>query len=165
MKEEEAALPQNDGSSESDEMAIKETKANRYWDWGSVSTEVRILDDWIDDDMGIEIKLTWEGDFESPEEWSIRWVHYVSFLTRELGDYLYKHCPAPNEVLTTLYQWGLPPAAKVVWDATVEADATEQAEREAEQEAKAKREIAQAHEVSPAAQGLLARLQSAKKKA
>jgi hypothetical protein len=60
---------------------------------------------------------------------------------------------------------GLPPAAKEVWDATVEADATEQAEREAEQEAKAKREVAQAHEVSPAAQGLLARLQSAKKKA
>jgi hypothetical protein len=56
MKEEEAALPQNDGSSESDEMAIKETKANRYWDWGSVSTEVRILDDWIDGGSGERAK-------------------------------------------------------------------------------------------------------------
>jgi hypothetical protein len=165
MKQEEAALPHNNGSSESDEMAIKETKARRYWDWGATSTEVRILDDWIDDDMGIEIKLTWEGDFESPEEWSIRWVHPVSYLARELGDYLYKHCPAPNEVLTTLHSWGLPPGAKEVWDATVEADAAEQAKREAEQEAKARREIAQALKLSPEAQGLLVRLQSAKKKA
>jgi hypothetical protein len=94
-------------------------KVTRNWQWGVVTIEANLLEDWIDDDLGIELKLTWEDEYESPEEWSIRWVHYVDFLARELPDYLKKYCPAPDEVLTTLRENGLPPEVKKVWDQTI----------------------------------------------
>jgi hypothetical protein len=94
-------------------------KVSRNWEWGTVTTEVTLLEDWVDDELGIELKLTWEGEYESPEEWSVRWVHFVDYLARELPDYLNRYCPAPYEVLATLRENGLPPEVKQRWDQTV----------------------------------------------
>jgi hypothetical protein len=90
-------------------------KFSKEWPEGHCETEVTVFADWIayhdedEDDFGIEIKITWQGNGEpEPEEWSIRWVHFFDYLAWELGEYLFTYSPAPERILTTLIYGGLP---------------------------------------------------------
>jgi len=113
----------NKGMSKSKSAAAQANGTTRFrleWPDGVVETEVTILDDWgveEDDEMGIgiELKVSWHGACEQPDDWSIRWAHYFDYIAMELGEYLFTYCPAPEEILSSLLGGGLPPDLREKW--------------------------------------------------
>jgi hypothetical protein len=116
-----AEPPHQNGSFDSDEITTHVT-TKQYHD-GTVTTKVTFLEyeDYGDEEIGsvIELILIWEGENDSPEEWSIRWVHHLNYLAWELPEYLERYCPAPKEVLETLLESGLPEDLKMEWEDAV----------------------------------------------
>src|SRR6266481_90056 len=75
--------------------AVYLTHSRRIWSSSRYSgeSEVKVeVENWGDlgKDSGpvVVLEMRWSGEFESPEEWTIRWVHYLDYLASELPGYL-----------------------------------------------------------------------------
>jgi len=96
--------------------------ARREYKEGTVLTRVRVLDnefaleDGEEGDWFLEVSLTWKGKSDEPEEWSIRWAHWMRYLAGELKEYIIEWCPGGERVFETLVAIGIPDFIKDEWD-------------------------------------------------
>jgi hypothetical protein len=91
------------------------TRSRRYWSSSPNVGECEIsveVDHWEDpeEDSGpmVILEMCWIGAFDAPDEWSLRWVHFLDYLGTELPRYLEEYSPAPKEMLYQLIS-GLEP--------------------------------------------------------
>jgi hypothetical protein len=90
------------------------------FDWGTAESTVT-LSGWETDGDGtdrsfIRIDLTWRGEYEQPEVWTVSWSHFTGYLATELVTYVRQWCPGADEVLETLTRYGLPEEIKAEWE-------------------------------------------------
>jgi hypothetical protein len=50
----------------------------------------------------VTLRMRWSAEYETPEEWTILWNHFLSYLGHELPKYLRRYCPAPEQILYQL---------------------------------------------------------------
>ena len=90
------------------------THSRRYWSSENPGEcEVKVeIENWgePEEETGpmVILEMRWTGAWDCPDEWTIRWVHYLGYLGYTLPGYLCDYSPATKEMLYQLIS-GLEP--------------------------------------------------------
>jgi hypothetical protein len=81
----------------------------RHFSHAGTATAVVELRHYLSDHLPfIALDLTWEGQRDLPEKWSIRWSDHVTSLANDLPDYLRTACPGRTKRIMAVVYAALP---------------------------------------------------------